>query len=265
MEKLETALAYAERGWKVLPVHYPVEGRCSCPKECASPAKHPLSLHGVKDATLDPQVISNWWQSFPEANIGIATGQPLLVVDIDPRHNGLQSFEELTHIFGRLPYTLLVRTGGGGYHYYLEVDKDLKGTVALGGFEGVDVRARGGYVIAPPSLHMSGRSYFFTRDDVPIAQAPSWLEELLTPPERPVEGSYKGDKTAADWLEWAIDRARVGNRNQLGFILACRLRDSGLTRDEALMAMMEYVARTPPGDHPYTQWEAENSVRQAYK
>jgi hypothetical protein len=43
-----------------------------------------------------------------------------------------------------------VRTGGGGYHYYLGFDKDLKGTVALGGFEGVDVRARGGYVIAPP-------------------------------------------------------------------------------------------------------------------
>jgi hypothetical protein len=78
--------------------------------------------------------------------------------------------------------------------------------VALGGFEGVDVRARGGYVIAPPSRHISGRSYFFTREDVPIAKAPSWLEELLTPPERPVVGSYKGDKTAAEWLAWAIDR-----------------------------------------------------------
>jgi uncharacterized protein YjiS (DUF1127 family) len=224
-----------------------------------------MTLHGVNDATLDKQVIRNWWRTYPEANIGIATGKPLLVLDVASGHQAMGSLVKLANIFGRPPETLAVKTGSGGRHYYLETEQDLAGAVNFAGFEGIDVRARGDYVIAPPSMHISGQSYSFARGSVLLAKAPVWLEDLLITVESPSVSLHRSPKTAGQWVSWAIDWARVGNRNQLGFVLARRLRDIGLTRDEALAAMMEYVARTPAGDHPYTQWEAENSVRQTYK
>ena len=78
------AVAYAERGLAVFPV-YSVNGvgRCSCGrKDCASPAKHPATPHGVKDATTDPDKIQQRWAG-SGYNVGIATGNGLLVLDVD--------------------------------------------------------------------------------------------------------------------------------------------------------------------------------------
>ena len=59
---LEAALAYAARGWAVLPLHTPTGGGCSCrDRKCRSIGKHPRTLHGVKDATTDAAQIRTWW------------------------------------------------------------------------------------------------------------------------------------------------------------------------------------------------------------
>src|SRR5215510_14633223 len=85
--KLEAAISYAQwSGWHVFPIHWPIDGKCSCGRtNCESPAKHPLTPDGFRDATMDPKIISGYWTKWPAANIGIATGAAsgIVVVDID--------------------------------------------------------------------------------------------------------------------------------------------------------------------------------------
>ena len=109
--------------------------------------------------------IETWFAQWPDANIGIITGQisNLVVLDIDPRHGGDRALEDLIRTFGPLPPTLTARTGGGGRHFYFAAPSDpvpLPSRVGLA--NGVDVRAEGGMVVAPPSIHPSGQRYVWT-------------------------------------------------------------------------------------------------------
>src|SRR5580700_6276428 len=95
--KLKSALKAADHGYSVLPLHWATDGQCSCGDlYCSSLGKHPLTLHGVKDATTDETTIRQWWRKYPRANIGVATGRisNLIVVDIDPHHDGMESLHQ---------------------------------------------------------------------------------------------------------------------------------------------------------------------------
>lgn len=158
---LAAALDYVNRGWPVLPLNWPVGAGCSCGEDCGkSAAKHPLTAHGLKDATTDQEQVKVWWKRWPLANIGILTGQEsgLLVLDIDPRNGGTESFKRLP---GNLPLTPTAYSGGGGEHYYLKHpgDRYIKSATELGGYPGIDLKADGGYIVAPPSRHISGGIY----------------------------------------------------------------------------------------------------------
>jgi hypothetical protein len=83
---LEAALDYAGRGWRVLPLHTPTTGGCSCQKsDCYSIGKHPRIHNGQIGASLDSSTINNWWARWPNANIGVATGPDsgVVVLDVD--------------------------------------------------------------------------------------------------------------------------------------------------------------------------------------
>jgi hypothetical protein len=149
------ALDLARRGFNVLPLHTPTDAGCSCLRsDCGSVGKHPRSLNGFYDATTDPAVIERWWGMWPDANIGIRTGDGLAVLDVDPRHGGFASLAELEDEHGIIR-TLTARTGGGGIHLYMAGDLP-----ARSGFRpGLDLKSEGGYVVAPPSLHASGARY----------------------------------------------------------------------------------------------------------
>jgi hypothetical protein len=210
---LGTALAFARRGHAVFPVNWPVEenGRfvCSCMKHKRGPmpcvrdaAKHPLGRcapNGVCSATVDVATIRRWFQvEAPDANLGVAT-TGLIVIDIDPRHDGDASLAALEREHGELPTTWRVLTGGGGEHIIYAAPEGLtiSSLVAeqlaeppLG--RGIDVRARGGYIVAPPSVHISGRSYCWSVDhhpaETPLSAPPEWLIERLgrrTTPREP--------------------------------------------------------------------------------
>ena len=117
-EMLSHALAYARRGYRVFPIYEPGtnEAGCSCndlKKPCDSPAKHPRTTHGSRDSTTDEAQIHAWWTRWPRANIGVATGGTLFVLDSDPRHGGADSRAKLEARHGRLPTTPTVLTGGG--------------------------------------------------------------------------------------------------------------------------------------------------------
>lgn len=164
---LQMALSYAARGWPVLPLHSPgEENRCTCGNgQCSSPAKHPRTVHGLKDATTDRETITSWWTKWPEANIGILTGREsgLAVLDVDPRNGGLESFAMLEDYYGRFPSTLKVLSGGGGFHLYFRYPNEgIRSRANL--YPGLDLKADSGYVVAPPSIHVSGKPYVFASD-----------------------------------------------------------------------------------------------------
>jgi Bifunctional DNA primase/polymerase, N-terminal len=196
MSVLAIALAFAKHGLAVFPLHFPVgEGKlvCSCGRLCCrDAAKHPyskLAKNGVHSATLDPGVIKHWFgYVVPDANLGVAC-ERLVVLDIDPRHDGDQSLAALEHECA-LPETWRTLTGGGGEHVFFSCPDGVNiknysyapaSTPPLG--PGIDVRARGGYVVVPPSRHINGRRYEFSVDhhpsDVPLAPLPEWLAERL--------------------------------------------------------------------------------------
>lgn len=90
-------LDYAAHGWAVFPVHGIADGECSCgARECSSPGKHPLTRRGVKDASTESQVVSEWWSLWPRANVALVTGSAsgVVVIDVDPP-DGERSLERL--------------------------------------------------------------------------------------------------------------------------------------------------------------------------
>jgi hypothetical protein len=183
MANLYAALLYAlKENWPVLPLYSPVIGGCSCCfGDCGSIGKHPRIGDWLNDATTNERQIREWWGQWPSANIGICTGEVsrLLVIDVDPIWGGEKSFESLEKQCGKLPETLRVKTGSRGYHLYFKYPRGLQilSSEKLAGFSGIDVRGNKGYVVAPPSLHKSGRRYRWARPALkPVSLPDSWLK-----------------------------------------------------------------------------------------
>jgi hypothetical protein len=142
------------------------------------------------------------------------------------------------------------------------------GTVGLYSLIGLDVRAEGNYVVLPPS-RLYGRKYYrWAYPDLPIAQAPQWLLTLLSQAEEQTHLTPQNMRFAYQagekWFGEAVAKATEGNRNQVGFWLACQLRDDGLSQAEALQIILAYANRAPQDTHPYTSKEAIASLRSAY-
>lgn len=179
------AALYANRGRPVLPLHSVHNGACTCRlrERCNSAGKHPRCRKGVHAATTDPGVIAAWWKRSPKANIGIATGKPsgIDVLDIDPRNGGDDSLRELEKTNGALPETAMSITGRLGYHYLFRHNPEVR-NYPQSLVNGMDIKTTGGYIVAPPSLHSSGRKYCWEGashpDDVGIAEFPDCLPEF---------------------------------------------------------------------------------------
>lgn len=256
-----SALAYASRGLRVLLIHGIKNGRCTCGKpDCRSPGKHPITSGGVHDATTDRSQIKALFKQFPDANIAIATGSDsnLLVLDIDPRNGGGESLTLNLEDLGKLPKTVAANTGGDGRHIYFEWPEgsDIRtrhGNV-LG--SGIDVQADGAYIVAPPSLHISGRRYRFRKgrsfDDLEIKPLPAaWLARIAAPLEKAKNPVLATPSTDQKFYE--------GKRNQELTSLAGKLRNTGLS-DQALMEALikENESRCVP---PLERDEVERIAR----
>lgn len=181
----KSALAYAEiMRWAVFPLHTIIDGRCTCSNnECKSPGKHPRVAGGFKSANTDKHLINEWWTRWPNANIGIVTGKvnKIIVMDIDPRNRGNESFEELISIYGPLPTTTEAISGGKGRHILFKYPGPINGGKPIK--PGIDIKADGGYIVAAPSLHKSGQLYEWDLKCHPLkvglASAPEWLLNLV--------------------------------------------------------------------------------------
>lgn len=176
---LAWAMAYAERGWHVLPLE---------PGQ-----KTPLGRlvpRGMLDATTDFTTIRSWWAQSPRAGVGVALAQSgLVAVDVDPRNGGTETFEQLQVAHGSLRSDVMAFTGGGGEHHVFVVPPgaqiSLPGTLG----PGVDLKANG-YIVVEPSRHPSGRQYGWEASSNPLegvvpSPLPDWLRSLRVSLKQP--------------------------------------------------------------------------------
>lgn len=160
---LNAALAYAERGWPVLPLQ---------PRD-----KRPLGRlvpNGLNDATIDQTQILAWWIDTPTANIGLRTGVAFDVLDVDGP-DGISSMAQLAPGYqhpGPLGST------GKGFHLLFNVTGARNATKKM---PGLDFRGQSGYIVAAPSIHPNGHSYLWRRDG-PLPEPTDWLDQLVTKP-----------------------------------------------------------------------------------
>lgn len=221
--KLEAALAYSRMHWRIFPCHSIMAGRCSCSRDPAvictadppSPGKHPRVKGGFKAATDDPEQIRRWWTKWPEANIALATGSGIVVFDIDGEE-GFREFQQLVATHGAVPPTLASQTGRGAHLFF--ATQDGAPSVRSSAVGKVHVRGEGGYVILPPSNHLSGRDYRWIKK-LPLAPLPDTLRQWS-------QGYDISNKTVA--------RAGSDNLGQLPAYLQRSQRDVGQTLDQSL-------------------------------
>src|SRR5512139_2100225 len=176
------ALYYASRGFWVFPV---------------GQDKHPL-IKWADFCTLDEKQIHSWWdKEFTQAGIGVVTGAKsgIVVLDIDAGHGGNESLIRLLVDWGEIPLTAETVTGGGGRHIvFIHPGIEIRNSAGKLG-NGLDIRGDGGYIVAPPSLHPSGKRYEWAQNkklsQTPLAHIPGWLIRLLTEPEHTDETPHQ--------------------------------------------------------------------------
>jgi len=192
------ALALAYKGLAVFP--------------CRPRDKRPATASGLKDATLDLEVIRQWWRQEPQFNIGIATGaiSNIFVIDVD----GPDAESELRKLeaeHGELPPTVESITARGRHLFFKWPDCIVRNSAGkLAG--GIDVRGDGGYVLVPPSIHPSGRAYAWSVDSASaFARAPEWLLHKIATPAN-TNGSIA--RAPTEWCGLVGDGVDEGYRNQ---------------------------------------------------
>jgi Bifunctional DNA primase/polymerase, N-terminal/Primase C terminal 1 (PriCT-1) len=199
--------------WPVIPFKDGWICKCGkCPRDDKNRGKHPLGRcvpHGLTDASANPAIVAHWFVNYPDSNIGVALTPGFIVVDIDPRNGGDKTMASLIASHGKLPGTVVCRTGGGGWHYYFAASNTGYRNTKLD--DGIDIKTHGGYVIAPPSNHYSGGSYSWVRGhspgEVPIAPLPDWMAKKLAK-------AHPGRKRTREyWQDIAGEDIIDGQRN----------------------------------------------------
>jgi hypothetical protein len=239
---LEAALGYATHGIRVFSIQ---------PND-----KRPFpGSHGCLDATTDTDVITRWWTDHPNANVAIATGAGLVVIDIDTKNgkDGWGSLDALMRDHGELPGTRWAQTPSGGAHLYFKVSGEVRNSESKHG-PGVDVRGDGGYVLAAPSI-IDGKPYVWMGRDPSAPLPPAWAELLTARYDAPVPvtvpTSFPCGKRARqayllaalegerDDLLHAPEGTRNGALNRYGFSLG-QLVHLGLRADD-IVASAEWA------------------------
>lgn len=244
---LDYALEYAKRGLAVFPLK---------PRD-----KAPIIANGFHRATTDEAQIETWWRQYPDANIGIATGQVsggICVIDLDVDEekgiNGIRTLQDWQSTHGNFPPSCCVKTGRGGWHYYFKSNEEIKNRINM--LPGIDVRGDGGYVVAPPSVHRNGNKYDWLQgmspDEIPIITMDSNIRYLL---------HHQDVETRPTYI--APDKIPEGERNGMLFKFACMMQAKGASDQTVYAATSaENESKCNP---PLSDWEVQLIVNSALK
>jgi hypothetical protein len=252
---LREALSYAKRGWRVFPCfEATAAGKCACPNgACEDIGKHPRISKWPDRATTNAGTIRAWWKKWPTANIAITTGKgsDLIVIDVDGPI-GEEALAALGVELGPLPETLKIQTGrpGGVQLYFLSPDHEIKSRNGELG-DHLDVKAEGGYAIAPPSLHETGRRYRLLNALKPSALPSEWVDRLVA----------LGKSTVASTI--FEEKIPESTRNEKLISLAGSMRRRGMGEEEILAGIT--ATNRLRCDPPLPATEVEAIARSAAK
>lgn len=205
---VESALTYVKNNFKVFPLN-------------VNSKSEQILKSWKKEAFSDKKTVQYYWKLNPNYNIGIKTGDGLLVIDVDNK-NGKKGSESIKEYIHQFPKTFLVKTPNG-FHLYYKVKESYPNKVNL--YEGIDIRCEGGYVVAPPSI-VDGKNYKVVHD-VDIAEANEAVYAFLEGNKKPSVESIKEESIP------------TGSRNDTLFRLACYMHSKGFS-DKAIELSIHY-------------------------
>lgn len=257
----EAALWHAAAGRPVFPVYFRAEpdGKVK---------KAPLTKHGFHDATLDPAQITKWWNTWPDAGIGMpcgpASGLMAIDYDVDEAVNVHNVREEFHERFD-LPQTLLVASVRGGLHEYLRYAPDV-GRLIHAIHPSVDILGEGGYVVLPPSRMGDGRAYKVIFDAEPCEATDSLLAAIREGKGQPnlkaIDGALTSDERRKDAELWS-DLSEPHKWHVAQRTLISRYVFRGI--DPQLLLQLAPAFRRAPYSHEQTVKEIGDSVRGAVR
>jgi len=237
MNSKDFAMFYAtEKGWAVFPLKphdkkplFPAahEKGNPCHGECGKVG------HGFHDATKDADVISEWWNANPTAGVGIATGDisGFFALDVDPIHNGEDTYKAHIEKYGQAPKTVTALTGSGGHHYLYKMPQlDVRNSAGKLG-AGLDTRGNGGYIATAPTIHPNGTPYKWVEppSKTILAESPEWILRMLF--EQKTHQAQHVSTGAADGAYIS------GQRNNALTSLAGAMRRRNMSEDAIFVAL----------------------------
>jgi hypothetical protein len=248
MSFVEYALKYAELGWSVIPL---------VPKQKMPLRDFTWKKYQLKKA--NPDEIIKWWEKTPEANIAIVTGKlsNLYVVDFD----GLDAIERFEAQVCKLPETIFQKTGRpeGGKHALFKFPNKGGLTSKPGFLEGVDLKAGGGYIVAPPSVHPSGNRYQWSNIN-PIKDGLDDLKDM--PPEILEFFSNHNGKGFSTKKPLSLDPVQKGERNSTLASLVGKWIYEDMDIKKVYISALEWNSSLT---EPLAQKEVETVVKSIFK
>jgi len=256
------ALWYATRGVPIFPISplskKPLFPRAHDDKDSACRGECGVAGHGLYDATTEVELVTSWWTSFPDANIGIACGFPgpdVLDIDVKDGVPGVASANRIAHEGMTAGYFWRVKTPSGGLHLYYEGTGQMSGSARK---SGIDFRGKGGYVLAPPSVLDNGTYSVEIRRSM-TGKTVNWtkIRDFLEPP-RKVERGTDGFRTDGfDGLLHYMETCQEGGRNNSLYSITRAFVDEGAS--EADFADLAAAAERAG----LTAHEIDNTMRSA--
>ncbi len=230
------ALDCARRGWAVMPIKKGTKGE-----------PHIKWAPYISKMPTEEQV-EEWWTKWPDANIALICGKHsgIVVVDVDISRGGVEPDDETD---------LISRTGGGGFHWFYQYPPDAHIGNYVNIRPGVDIRAHGGYVILPPSIHLSGNPYQWLSEGKP-APCPQWV----------INGRETKKETVQDTDSWLssflVGKSEEGSRNDDLARFTGYLVKKGIPEDVALGMIANSLRRQKD---PLPEHEVRTTVASVYR
>lgn len=218
---LDVIYTYVDRGWSVLPVR---------PEE-----KRPFMTNWLQytHSRASKETITSWFTNLSGAGVGIVTGKVSNIIVLDVESTCPYPIED---ILKKYPTQLVSRSGSGGYHLFYQYPTNVpKVANRVRIFDGADLRADGGFIVLPPTIHSSGRRYEWVSEGVP-GRFPAALLDLRSQPKVQSDG----------WITEALRGVSEGGRNDACARLAGYFFKKGMTYDIVESLLLDWNERNDP-------------------